>query len=99
NPTDSLDFAGQLVARGSDGGNYNVQADWLFLTYRPNDELKFRGGRQIAPIFLYSEQVDVGYTYLPTRLPYEVYGTVPVKSVTGVGVIYAKRLGALEVSA
>jgi hypothetical protein len=96
--SDSLDFAGQIVARGSDGGSYSLKADWLFLTYRPNDEIRFRIGRQITPIFLYSEQYDVGYTYIWSRLPYEVYGPMPVKQFTGASVICSKNFGAFQVS-
>lgn len=98
NLSDSLDFAAQLVARGADGGSYNVQADWLFLTYRPSDEFKVRVGRQISPAFLFSEQVDVGYTYLWTRLPFEVYGVLPVKSFTGAAVFYTRDVDGVNVT-
>lgn len=97
--SDSVDFAGQLVARGSDGGAYSLKADWVFLTYRPSDEIKFRIGRQISPLFLYSEQYDVGYTYLWTRLPSEVYGTLPLKEFTGGAIIASRSFGPIKATA
>jgi hypothetical protein len=95
---ESLDFAGQIVGRGSDGGAYNLRADWVFLTYRPTDEVKFRIGRQILPLFLDSEQYDVGFTYAWSRLPFEVYGIDPVKAFTGISGIYTKNFGIVQVS-
>jgi hypothetical protein len=70
-------------------------ADWLFLTYRPSEALAIRAGRQIAPVFLYSEQIDVGFTYLWARLPYEVYGFYPLKSVNGLSLLYSLFWGDL----
>ena len=81
-------FAGQLLAKGNDEGTYSLNADWIFMTYRHNDNFSFRFGRQINPAFLFSEQIDVGFTYLWVRLPYEVYGSLPVKSFNGASVIY-----------
>ncbi|MGZ3693370.1 MAG: hypothetical protein ACXWQO_04140 [Bdellovibrionota bacterium] len=97
--SDQLDFASQILARGAGGGYYNLQADWLFLTYRPTDQFALRVGRQILPVFLLSEQTDVGYTYLWARLPYQVYGTFPIKSFNGLSGIYSKFFGTAQFSA
>jgi hypothetical protein len=86
-------FAGQLVGRGSTAGSYNLAADWLFATYRPLERLAIRVGRQISPVFLYSEQIDVGFTYLWARLPYELYGIYPLKSLNGLAFSYTYSLG------
>ena len=90
-----LTFASQILAQGN-GGAYNLAADWLFATYRPFDEFAVRIGRQINPQFLYSEQYAVGYTYLWTRLPSEVYGLNPIDSFNGVSIIYTHPWGDLE---
>jgi|GEM_PF-2661065 len=91
------DFAGQLVARGDTSpgkqGSYLVTADWIFFTYRPNDHWRFRVGRQIFPLYLYSEEFDVGFNYLWIHLPTTVYGIVPVKSFNGLSVAYSEDFG------
>jgi hypothetical protein len=89
----NLTFASQLVAQGNNSGQYNLAVDWLFATYRPTEGLAFRAGRQINPAFLYSEQIDVGFTYLWTRLPYEVYSLDPLDSFNGLAAIYTSFLG------
>jgi len=93
---DNLTFASQIVGQGDAGGQYNLQADWLFATYRPMEGLSIRAGKQINPAFLYSEQFDVGFTYLWARLPYEVYGIYPLDSFNGLAVIYSKFFGDLQ---
>ncbi|MGE3260317.1 MAG: hypothetical protein AB7K68_00920 [Bacteriovoracia bacterium] len=90
---EKLSFASQIVARGAGGGYYNLRADWLFLTYRATEHWSFRMGRQIIPAFIFSEQTDVGYTYIWARLPHQVYGTFPVKSVNGVSALYTVFFG------
>jgi hypothetical protein len=90
---ENLAFASQILAQGDSGGQYNLQADWLFATYRPTEGLSIRAGKQINPAYLYSEQFDVGFTYLWTRLPSEVYGIYPIDSFNGLAVIYSLFLG------
>jgi hypothetical protein len=97
--SEQLDFASQIVARGAGGGSYNLQADWLFLSYRPWEDFTFKVGRQLLPAFLFSEQIDVGYTYIWTRTPYEIYGSFPTKAFNGLSVIYTKLLGEAQFSA
>jgi hypothetical protein len=100
---DRWDFAGQVVARGYGGptqqSGYILTADWLFINYRPTDNWLLRAGRQILPVVLFAEQIDVGFTYLWTRLPVVVYSIDPVKSFSGLLGSYTYFFGDLRVSA
>lgn len=89
----NLTFSSQVLAQGNAGGEYNLAAAWLFATYRPFEWLAIRAGKQINPVFLYSEQINVGYTYLWTRLPSEVYGLYPLQSFNGLSVIHTLFFG------
>lgn len=91
-----LGLAAQLLAKGNDSGKYSVDALWIFANYKPVEGLILRLGRQINPIFLYSEQFDVGYTYLWTRLPGVVYGILPVNAFSGLSVIYTQFFDRLQ---
>ena len=91
--SDNMVFASQILAKGSDSGAYDLQADWIFVTFKPKDGFQIRVGRQINPVFLFSEQIDVGFTYLWVRLPYEMYTLFPVKQFNGLGVIYSAPFG------
>jgi hypothetical protein len=95
----NLTLFSQLLGSGDDNGQYKVGVDWIFVTYRPTDAFAIRAGRQINPLFLYAEQADVGFTYLWTRLPNEVYSIYPLDSFTGLSAIYTFFLGNLRLKA
>src|SRR5690554_1809192 len=57
---ENLSVTGQLVARGSTS---DVKAEWLYLSYQFNPNLRINVGRQRMPLFLYSDYMDVGYAY------------------------------------
>jgi len=83
-----LFFSGQITTSEEEDGLYNLGMQWFFITYRPTERLAFRVGRQINPIYLYSEQIDVGYIYPWVRLPTEVYGIDPLQAFVGASAIY-----------
>lgn len=57
---ENLSVTGQLVARGDTS---EVKAEWLYLSYQFNPNLRINVGRQRMPLFLYSDYMDVGYAY------------------------------------
>src|SRR5690606_35325749 len=54
--------------------------------------LMLRGGRLRSPVFMYSETLDVGYTYPWLRLPDEVYSLVQLTSYEGADAVYTLPL-------
>lgn len=64
-------LTGQLVARGVE--KYDVNASWAYATYQPTPETYFRAGRIRFTLFHFSDYQEVGYSYLWTRPPSEVY--------------------------
>ncbi|MEM8961475.1 MAG: hypothetical protein AAGD38_08360 [Acidobacteriota bacterium] len=69
-----------------------VELDWAFYEYRPNNTTRFRIGRIQIPFGIYNEIRDVG-TLLPFyRPPYEVYGAGTYTSETVDGVLAAHEL-------
>lgn len=88
--SDNLSATGQIVSRGSDG--YEAEIEWAFLTYQMNDELQIRMGRLRAPFFSFSDFLEVGYAYPWIRPPVEVYGNVPFNGVAGIDAIYTQNL-------
>lgn len=88
NLENNMMFSSQIIARGAYDGVYTLDVDWFFITYRPTENFTLRAGRQINPIYLYSEQTDVGYLYPWVRLPMEVYGLDPLKAFFGLSASY-----------
>ncbi len=82
----------QMVARARDADAWNLDVEWAYITYDITDDLAFRMGRMRFPFYMYSETLDVGYTYPWVRPPINVYTTV-VTSFTGLDMSYQFRTG------
>ncbi len=86
---EKMSLTAQLVARGKD--DYDLEAEWAFVSYEMNDETFGRAGRLRVPFFAYSESIDVGYSYHWIRPPSEVY-RLPFSSIDGVDANYTTWL-------
>ena len=67
----SVSLVAQAILRPSAARDSEVQ--WLYLDYRPTNDLSFKVGRQRIPFYQYSEIIDVGFAYPWISLPQEVY--------------------------
>ena len=62
---------------------WDASLSWAFLSYRPSNDLLVRVGKQRVPLYLYSENMDVGVTYDFARLPGEMYSIAPTTDYVG----------------
>jgi hypothetical protein len=86
NISDSTQAVMQLMMRGE--YDWDVEAEWAYLSHRFDNGIKVRGGKLRVPLFMYSDYLDVGYAQPFARPPEEVYGTIPFSSYTGAGIAY-----------
>ncbi|WP_145999095.1 hypothetical protein [Oceanicoccus sp. KOV_DT_Chl] len=63
----------QIVANGWDG--WDADIGWAYLAYELDQHWEVRAGRMRLPIYLFSESLDVGYTYPWVRPPLSLYIT------------------------
>jgi hypothetical protein len=82
----------QLLARGSDE-DFNLKADWAFVSYRAADPLTIRGGKLKLTTFLVSDYIEVGYAYPWIRPPQEVYYANPISTMTGADALVRFNFG------
>lgn len=82
----------QLLARGSQD-NFNMKADWAFVTYRAADALSVRGGKLKLTTFLVSDYIEVGYAYPWIRPPQEVYSANPLSTMSGADALVRFNFG------
>jgi hypothetical protein len=68
--------------------DWSLTTSWAFLSWRPSNDWLLRLGKQRVPLYLNSENRDVGQTYNFARLPIEMYGLSPTTDLTG---LYASR--------
>ena len=88
--SDKTDVTAQFVARGAD--DWNLETDWAFMRYQPSEKLSLRGGRLRLPLYLFSESLEVGFSYPWVRPPVEVY-QVPISTYEGMDVTYSQPVG------
>ena len=73
----------QIVpAENSDSG-WQSKFSWAFVSWRPDNDLLFRFGKLRVPLYLSSENLDVGATYDFVRQPTEMYSVSPTNDFTG----------------
>ena len=89
--TSDLDFVGQFVYREQDEQNINSITQMAFLRYDVTPSWQVRAGRLAADIFHFSDTRDVTIAYPWVKVPTEVYGIVPARSLDGADISYLKR--------
>ncbi|GAB2916483.1 porin [Rheinheimera gaetbuli] len=94
---ENLSVTGQLLGRGS--SDFDVQLEWLYVSYQLSDSLTFSAGRIGVPFFKYSDFKDVGYAYLWNTAPQSVYSGVGFTKVEGVSLYYTTTLGSFDATA
>ncbi|OUS30200.1 hypothetical protein A9Q99_06915 [Gammaproteobacteria bacterium 45_16_T64] len=85
--SEDMDATIQLVARSRDEDVWTADAEWAYVGKRFTDWMKVRVGRLRIPFYLYSESLDVGYSYPWVRPPIDLYTTL-VTSFDGMDVAF-----------
>lgn len=85
-----MSLTGQFVSRGV--SDYDVKAEWAYLTWQPNSAFTFHLGRQRTPYYFLSEYLEVGYAYPWVRPPIELYN-IPLSNVDGIGLLHRAKVG------
>ncbi len=85
----------QLIARSEK--DYEVTAEWAYLTWQASDNGKVRAGRLRTPLYTYSDSLDVGYSYPWISAPNEVY-YLPFNNVDGLDYYLTAALGSFDTS-
>ncbi|MFW8589956.1 topoisomerase IV [Glaciecola sp. 2405UD65-10] len=93
---DKVSATGQIIARGSN--DFDAKFEWAYLTYKASDNLSVSAGRLRAPLFLYSESLDVGYSYHWVDAPQTVYDIV-FNNLDGIRLDYNTYAGDWELGA
>ena len=89
--SDTLGVTAQVTAKPAQD-EWEGNIEWLYLSWQANDNLMVRGGRLRTPVYMYSESIDVGFSYPWLRLPDEVYSQVQLSNYEGADVVYTLPL-------
>lgn len=85
----------QMIARSAD--NYDFTAEWAYLTWQATDNSKVRVGRLRTPFYMFSDYLDVGYTYAWISAPQELY-YLPFNNVNGIDYYVTSAFGSFDTS-
>lgn len=89
--TDTLGVTLQATAKPLQD-EWQTNLEWAYLSWQANDQLMVRAGRLRSPVYMYSESLDVGFSYPWLRLPDEVYSQVQLTNYEGADVVYTLPL-------
>ncbi|MET0357172.1 MAG: DNA topoisomerase IV [Cellvibrio sp.] len=92
---ENLTVTAQAIARTRN--NYSLNSEWAYLTWQASDTTRVRVGRLRSPFYLFSDSLDVGYSYAWISPPEESYG-IPFNNVDGVDVYTTATLGSFDTS-
>ena len=82
-PRWSLTVQARLAPSISFDNRWEATLPWAFVSYRAANDLLLRAGKLRMPMYLFSENMDVGASYAVLRMPTEVYSTAPTTDFTG----------------
>ena len=80
----SVTLQGKLAPSIKSDKDLEASLSWAFLSWRPTNDWLIRIGRLRVPLYLHSENMDVGTTFDFARLPAEVYTTAQTTDGDGI---------------
>ncbi|AWM60191.1 porin [Stutzerimonas stutzeri] len=95
--TDTVGVTVQATAKAQQD-EWKANLEWAYLSLQATDQLMLRAGRLRSPVYMYSESLDVGYSYPWLRLPDEVYSQVQLTNYEGIDAVYTVPLSYGSVS-
>ena len=97
--TDGIGATAQVLAAPATDNDHHYEGgfSWAFLSWRPTNDWLIRAGRQRIPLYLYSQNYDVGVTYDFSRLPTEMYSISPGNEFGGLSFSRSWNLGDSDV--
>ena len=65
----------------------SIELEWAYINYELSDDFTIQAGRFVPQVFLYSNTVNVGFTYLWITPPSEVYDQAPIRYTDGANLL------------
>ena len=90
--TDKLSFTVQAIASPTNSNDKAVKITWANAKYELSDNFDVRVGLMVAPNFMYSDILNVAYSYDTVRLP-DMYGLVTINDYKGIELTYHNEVG------
>lgn len=82
-----LTLQGKVEPSIKNDTDWDPTISWAFLSFRPTNDWLFRLGKFRLPLYLNSQNIDVGITYNMVSLPIEVYKFSPSNDGIGLDIV------------
>ncbi len=93
--TSKLSATAQIVSHGND--DFKTKFEWAYVNYQYDSDWSVKVGRQRAPLFYFSDYLEVGVAYPWLRTPTAVYSSVSsFSNIDGVSVNYSHTFGSWQ---
>jgi len=83
---DKLSVTSQLI--GYTNSDRDSGVEWAYLSYQPNSAWHLRAGKLRTPFFIYSDSIDVGYSYPWVTAPIQIYDNYMFSTFNGASASY-----------
>lgn len=97
-PQWSATLQAQLAPAVGSETRWRARTAWAFVAWRPDNDWLLRAGKARAPLYLYSESLDVGVASDMARMPHEMYAIAPTNDFTGLFVTRSFSVGNRDLS-
>lgn len=97
-PEWSATVQGKVAPALDDDSKWKASLAWAFLSWRPNNDWLVRAGKVRLPLYLYSENLDVGQSYEFVRMPTEMYSISPTTDIAGLYLTHNWAFGPSDLS-
>ena len=92
-PRLGLILQGELSQSLSDDHRWRPRMPWALLRFQATDNWVLKVGRSRLPALLFSQNGNVGKSYVAARLPVEIYGLAPTFEYNGIASTYYWDVG------
>ena len=92
---EGLSVTAQVIARGED--DWDAEFEWAYIAYDLNESTRILAGRQRAPLYMYSDYLDVSYAY-PWITPPEGVYNLELSKFDGISASYSFSVGEFDTS-
>ncbi|REL25443.1 porin [Thalassotalea euphylliae] len=93
---EGLSATAQIISRGEN--DWEAEFEWAYIAYDINDNTRVLAGRQRAPLYMYSDYLDVSYAY-PWITPPEGVYNLELSKFDGVSLSHNFTLGEFDTTA
>lgn len=93
--SDEISATLQVTTRGS--LDWDLTAEWFYLTWEPSTWSRIQLGRMRLPAYLYSDYMDVGYAYNFIRVPGDAY-SIDAVNYNGLSATFLHSFGSVDTS-